>query len=453
LQPESRTPAGPRRPSLKRVSAYAGVAAIVCVLACLFLPGVFINPFFEGRITRACEEAYPAHTIRIDGLQYDIWTNRLLCGPVSVAAADSTPVFSAARVAVTGVDRLSLLLGGGVTHDGLGGALAEAQDVALVFRQSQHELRCAALRVSAPDSLVTIDGLRYQPTAGDERYFAGSAYRRTRYRLMVPQISVTGLTWMMPENGCRARAVRIGDASLSVLIDKEKPVNDTAALPSMPAELLASLGGPLYIDSVLFVNGRLEYQERFEAGAVPAVLTWDSVQITAEGIGNTAGRADTAVVLARGILMGAGAASIRMSMPLASPDLSFRYSGSMGGMDLARFNPFLEVSEGLRLKSGTLHSVAFDIDVAAGKATGSVRAAYEDLKIVAIEKGTGSEAGIANTVVSFIANNVSLRTTNSPEASGPLKAGIVKYERNGDDAFLEIAWFALLSGIGDVVGF
>lgn len=449
---KARAQTGPRILSPKKIAAYAGLAALSCILVCLFFPGVFINPFLEGRITEAFGEAYPSHRIRIAGLDYNFWKNRLVCDSVRVIAADSAPVFSATGLTVTGVSRLPLLLGGGVTPDRLGDAHAEARDVILTFTQSQHELRCALLRISMPDSSATIEGLRYQPRAGDEGFFAGSAYRKTRYRLVVPRVGVAGLVWVMPGDGYRARAIRVEDASLSVLIDKEKPSNTTAANPRMPAEILASLGGSLYIDSVKVVNGRMSYEERFDAGSDPAVLTFDGIQMTAEGVGNTAGRADTVVVRARGILMGAGAMTGRLSMPVASPELSFRCSGSLGAMEFARFNPFVEVSEGFRLKTGTLHSAAFELDVTAGKAGGAARVVYNDLKIVAIEKRSGSESGIVNTFVSLIANNVKLRTTNMPDGSDSMKVGTVRYDRKRSETFLEFAWLALRSGIGDVVG-
>jgi hypothetical protein len=448
-----RAPTGTGRSPLKKAAAVAGIAALVCVLACLLLPDVFINPFLGWRVRQAFTEAYPGHRLRLSGFRYDIWSNHAVCDSVSVTGADSEAVFSASRAGVSGIGRLRLLLGGGLAGGWLGDVRAEARDVSLAFARSRHELRCATVQVSAPDSSLTIEGLRYRPPASDEQFFARSAYRRTRYLLDVPSVRVTGLAWLTPGNGCRARAVRIGDASLSVLIDKYKPVDETAEHPRLPGEILASLGIPLKIDSVVLLNGRMVYQERTDEGLTPAVLTVDSVEIRAEGIGNRAGGADTAIVRARGSLMGSTVMRVRMSMPVVAAGLSFSLSGSVGSLELARLNPFVEVSQGLRLKTGFLHSASFDIDVADGRASGVVRASYEDLKIVVIDRRTGSEGDVVDTFVSILANNVRLRTTNMPDGSGAGKAGEVSYERQVDETFLESAWFALRNGLGDMVGF
>jgi hypothetical protein len=250
-----------------------------------------------------------------------------------------------------------------------------------------------------------------------------------------------------------ARAARLDDVSLSVLINKDKPVNAAVSGSPMPNAMLASIKASFRIDSISIMNGRLTYGERFGIGSAPAVLTCDSLQCLAKGIGNTAEHGDTVVIRAQGLLMNAGVMNVQMSLPIASTELSFQYSGSLSQVDLSAFNPFIEVSEHKRLKTGILHTAVFDVHVIAGRASGSVRAAYKDLKIVAIEDRTGSESGVGNTVVSFFANNIKLRTTNMEGHAGSIKIGAVDYTRKSDETFLEFAWFALRSGISDVVGF
>ena len=448
-----RAPSAPGRFSLKKGAAIAGMTVLAAVLLGLMLPDVFINPLLEWRLKRAFTDAYPGYAIRISGFRYTIWSNHAGCDSIRVTNADSAVVFSAGRVDVSGAGRLRLLLGGGLTGEWLGDVRAEARDVVLVFAGSRHELRCATLQLSAPDSSLTIERLEYRPAADDRLFFAGSKYRRTRYRLDVPGVSVSGLAWLMPGNGCRARMVRVGDASLSVLNDMEKPIDESAGNPRLPAEMLASIGVPLIIDSLLILNGSLAYQERTGEGSTPAVLSCESIEILAEGIGNRAGGADTAIIRARGALMGSGEMHLRMAMPVAPSGLSYRVSGSLGSLELSRLNRFVEISEGFRLKTGVLHSASFDIVVTAGRASGVVRAAYEDLKIVAIDRRTGSESDVVDTFVSLVANNVKLRTTNMPDDSGARKEGEVSYDRQDDETFLESAWFSLRSGLGDMVGF
>jgi len=440
---------------MKRTAHHTGIAGLGCILLFLIFPDILINPFIEGRISSALTEGYPGYTINIYGLEYDFWRNRVGCDSVHVMTTDSLPVFKATRVGVTGVSRLPLLLGRDIASDILAGADADAFDVVLAFPRSQHDLRAASVRLSGEDSSLSVEGLEYRPAVDDDRYFAADEFRRTRYRLAVPRVRIAGLACPGLSLGTdwRARAIDVGDAFLSVLVNKDKPENENGASPRMPGELLSSLGGAVRIDNISCENGKLEYLERFGAGSEPAVLTCDSIQVVSRWRINTGDRGDSSVIRARGTFMGAGEASVRMSIPAASTGLAFQCSGRLGRMNLSDFNPFLERSEHLRLKTGILESASFDIDVVAGRAEGTAHVVYEDLKVVAIEDRTGSESGVGNTVVSFFANNIKLRTTNMPDESDSMKVGEVRYDRDSSETFLEFTWFALRSGISDVVGF
>jgi hypothetical protein len=151
--------------------------------------------------------------------------------------------------------------------------------------------------------------------------------------------------------------------------------------------------------------------------------------------------------------MKASKMKIIMVIPVISREIKSRYSGSFDAMDLSRLNSFLEIGEGLRIKTGTLQSVTFDFSMIAGRSSGTVLALYRDLHIAAINRRTGSERGVVNRITSFITNDMKIRGTNMPDKSGSMKIGEVNYTRKRDDTFLQLVWFSLRSGVGDVVGF
>ena len=89
--------------------------------------------------------------------------------------------------------------------------------------------------------------------------------------------------------------------------------------------------------------------------------------------------------------------------------------------------------------------------VTAGQARGRVRAIYKDLEMAVLDKQTGTEKGFDNRVASFFANVLKFRNSNAPDASGSMKEGEVKYTRRPDDEFQQFAWFALRTGVMDVI--
>jgi hypothetical protein len=219
----------------------------------------------------------------------------------------------------------------------------------------------------------------------------------------------------------------------------------------MVHEALAAIKQPLRIDSLSISDGNLTYRERVIAGADPGVLTFGAVSMSVAGIANR-GDASAAILLrAQGELMNAGTVKLLMSIPITPSDFSLHYSGSLSAMDLTRLDAFLAIAGHTRIKSGTAKEASFDIEVTGGQARGWVKAIYENLEFAFLDKETGSENGLDNRVVSFLAKKLKFRSSNVPDAAGLMKEGKVNYTRKPEDPFVRFVWFALRSGAMDVV--
>ena len=452
-------PANRSKLSPRKLAAYAGlaVAAVILfsVLVFLFFPVTYINGYLKNQIIKAFARAYPAYSIRIAGVHYNIWKNRIGCDLIELTSIDSTFSFTVAKFSVRGISWVHILWQGDIASKDFSGSVADAREIVLSFRQSQYELRCARLRVSVPDSEISAEALELHPLVEDDKFFAGSKFRRTRFRIVLPQCRVTGADCLglLQGEAYRARSVKVNDASFDILVDMDTPYNKNSSRPLMPNEALSSITKMTQVDSLNIMNGRLKYAERYRIGAAPAEVTFDSIQMLAEGITNHAAPGATAVIHAQGNFMKSSTMKILMVIPVASPEISFRYSGSLDLMDATRLNSFLEVGENLRIKSGILQNATFDVNVTAGRASGTVWVMYRDLTIAFRDSRTGSEGGAYNRITSYIANAAKIRGTNMPDKSGSIKIGKVKYPRERDDTFLQLVWFSLRSGVGDVVGF
>lgn len=276
---------------LKKAS-HAGVAVgaivFICVLAFLLFPDPLVNRFIRPRIAKAFAKAYPAYSISIADMNYSVLKNRFGFDSLALSAVNGRFSSNVGPVSVSGIHWMHLLWGGSLVPTDYANSIVEAQNVVLNFPQSQYELRCGPLRVSVPDSEIVVEALSLQPVGNDEQAFAGSAFRKTRYRLAVPQVSVMGFAGLelLKGRNYRARCAQIHDAFLDVLINKDKLSKKGTSSPPMPNEILASIKGTLQVDSLSVINGRVQYGERFGVGSKPAFITFDSVQVLAEGIAN-----------------------------------------------------------------------------------------------------------------------------------------------------------------------
>jgi hypothetical protein len=438
-----------------RTAIAAGITLLLVALIFVFVPQIYLDGLLKDRIIGAFAKAYPEYSLKIAGINFNILKNRLECDSISLTKIDATFSCRTGAFSIDGIDWIKLYREKKISLNVIASAVLDAEDIAINSEQSQIQIQCGRLHLSIPDSAIVADALEFHPSINDEQFFAGSRFRNTRYRFVIPEISVNGLVYsgLLHGNNYRARSINIRDAFIDILVNMDKPWNTNAINPLMPNESLSSMKDTIRVDSLLIVNGRLNYNERYVVGAEAALVTFDKMQALALGIVNHTGRLDTIAIHAQGMFMNAATMKLHMSIPLGSPQFSFSYGGSVGEMQVSRLNGFLETAERHRIKSGVLHGADFEVDVNSGRATGYVRAEYSGLSIAILDKYTGSERGIADRISSLIGKLFVIRGTNTPDKKGSMKIGVVKFTRKPDEPFIQFAWFALRSGVGNTVGF
>lgn len=441
--------------AIKYASFIIGAVILICVSIFIFFPDPFINTFLKDRITKSFTNVYPAYTIQLGDMHYNVWKNRLVCDSITLKTSDSTFTCSVASFSVSGIGRMKILLQRDFTPNTLTSSVIDAQKIVLNFRKSQNEIRFGMLHISVPDSEMTADSIKYYSLIDDERFFAKSQFKQTRYRFDITQIKIMGLDCLalLQGNIFNARSINLHDVVADILVNMDKPYNKNSSNPQMPNEALSSMKEIVKVDSLKIINGRLKYSERFAVKAKPGVITFNKVNISVSGIANHTAHPITAVIHGEGLFMNSGTIKLFMAIPLTSKDFSLRYSGSFGAMDASKLNSFIEASEHHRIKSGVLQSATFNINVNSGHASGTLRVAYKDLSIAILNKNTGSENGVFDRISSLISKIFIIRGTNMPDKKGLMKIGEIKYTRKPDEPFIQFVWFALRSGVGDVVGF
>jgi hypothetical protein len=269
----------------------------------------------------------------------------------------------------------------------------------------------------------------------------------------VPECGVLGLAYgeLLRGKSCRAESVHLYQPSFEALVNHDKPAKPFVKRPLMVHEALAAIPFPLQIGLLHLINGHLAYAERVVAGAAPGVLTFSAVSISVAGIANRAEPPATIFLLAQGDLMEAATLRVLMSIPVAPPNFSLRYSGSLGAMDLTRLDAFLDIAEHTRIKSGYTQEAAFEIDVTDGQAQGRVQGTYRNLQIAILNKQTDSSKGLRNRMESFLANEFRIRRANAPGTLRETKEGKVNYSRRPQDKLMQFVWFALRNGILDLI--
>jgi hypothetical protein len=444
-----------RKQQLRRLAALVGCffGLFVFAMAVLYLGfgPMILNGYAKAKAERAFAAAHPGCVLRIGALDYSAGANCLVVQSVTVSGTNST--LKTGRISLTGVRWSRVLWGRPSLAEALSRASIDATNLNLAFSQTDYGIRCARLRASVPDADLFAEGTELRAMVTDEEFFAAHVYRTTRFHVIAPECRVSGLAYgeLLEGKGYRARAIHLFRPSFESLVNRDQPLKPFEQPPLMVHEALAAIRPPLKVDRLTITNGYVKYCERVVTGEAPGELTFTAVAMAIEGISSRGLGADAIELQAQGNLMGAATLKVRMTIPVAPPDFSFHYSGSLGPMDLTRLDAFLDTAEHTRIKSGTVKEAAFEINVQAGHARGRVRANYRDLTIAVLDKEIGTDDGLKSRVASFLANVLKIRNASAPGAAGAMREGMVTYTRRPQEEFLQFAWFALRSGVMDVI--
>lgn len=445
-----------RKLSLRRLSACVGLclgAAILSVAVLILVFGrAILNGYGKAKLERAFAEAHPGCALRIGKLDYAAGANCLVAESVALRAPNLT--LKTGRISLAGVPWAGLLWGKAARADAFAKASLDARDLEVALPRAHYGIHCARLQASVPHAELIAEGTELRPLVEDDEFFAAHPFRTTRFHVVLPECRVSGLAFseLLQGKSYQAKSVHVSRPSFDAFVNRDKPVGPFVKRPLMVHEALAAVRQPLQVDSLSITDGRVTYRERVAVGADPGVLTFGAVSLNVAGIANRGGPAAAVQLQAQGDLMEAATLKVLMSIPIAPPDFSLHYSGSLSAMDLTRLDAFLDIAERIRIKSGSAQEVAFDIEVTAGHAGGHVRAIYKDLEIAKLDKQTDTEKGVANRVFSFL-ENLRIRSANAPDPSGSMKLGEVNYRRRPEDEFLQFVWFALRTGILDDISY
>jgi hypothetical protein len=441
----------PRRTGAIIGFSILGSALVLIGLLVLTFNSAFLNGYGKGKLEAMLLQSHPEFTLRLGKLDYSAASDRL--SVKSVELSGPKVHISCGQISITGVAWLKLLWGKTETFDVLAKASLRITNIEAQFDSTGYRVRCARLEAAARDSELRFTDTQLMPLVNDEAFFGAHDFRMTRYRGVVPELKVQGFGYqqLFRGTGFRADSIHVSRPSFDILVNRDKPVQVLGKSPPTPNEALAAIAQPVQFNHLVVSNGDLTYRERVIAGRDPGVLTFSPMNLAVEGIANREELSTGIVVRANSRFMNAGELTLLVNLPVGSTNFSLHYSGSLSGMDLIRLNAFLEPAEHLRIKSGNAQWATFDIEVNSGQARGKVRGGYADLKIAFLDKQTGSAKGVENRLGSLLANAFKIRNSNRTESLGEQWEGQVDYARQSQDAFVQYLWFALRTGVLDLI--
>jgi len=152
-------------------------------------------------------------------------------------------------------------------------------------------------------------------------------------------------------------------------------------------------------------------------------------------------------------LMDSGPLQVEFNFNLTDSAKSYSYKGSVGPMDMGKLNKAVMPFALVKLTSGQLDELSFDIKANRNVSKGNVTLLYHDLKIHVLKMDTIQDMYRHRGMASLFANALIVKRNNPDKPGGIPRSFNVTYVREPDTAFFKTVWKTLAKGIKASAGY
>lgn len=303
---------------------------------------------------------------------------------------------------------------------------------------------------SSRDSSAMIKEISLQPKIPRYEFSQTAGHEVDRIALQIPELTIQGLdiSSLIEDRRLMGRMIRLKNTKLNIFHNKIPPAAPTRT-HTFPHLLFRRLDLPVAIDSVAISNADITYTEQENLVPKPGSIHFQHTDATIHNLYNYA-YSDTVsmpiTMHASTDIMGAGRLNADFTFP-SNTSGRHHISGTVGPMPMTILNRTVENLGLIHIESGKLHSINFDMDIGAEKATGTLKMHYTNLKVKIIEFDSIKEKN-QKQFKSFLTNTFVIEKENKP----PLRKGTISYEREAQKSIFNYWWKSLLSGLKSSIG-
>ncbi|HEY7504618.1 MAG TPA: hypothetical protein VH700_11000 [Gemmatimonadales bacterium] len=322
----------------------------------------------------------------------------------------------------------------------------------LVLRpDSLIEFSAARLQADFTDSTLGLAGVEHEPAISEAEWVRRLRVRRDRIRFTADSLHARGVAYRAFLSGGEVgiRALELRGGRLDVLADRRIP----KGLPRRhrtPQQVAARTRSVLRLDTVLVVGGTISYRERKPKSDRPGVVSFEEVKGTVLHL-DLPSRGEPLRIEASARLMGEGALTGRLSIPLDAPDFRYELTGRLGRMPALAFNRFLSVNEGFEFDGGRVEQIDIRQTMRAGLTKTTVTPRYRDLSVDPTGEGGGVIGAVTRGAKEFLAQTFVVRSSNPGDEEKPPRVARTARRYDPTVPWLQFLWISLREGLMEVI--
>lgn len=243
-------------------------------------------------------------------------------------------------------------------------------------------------------------------------------------------------------------SISISSAEISSY--KNRQIEQAKRVKKLFYESIQQFPLPLTIRTIRMDNIQVEYQELAKNGITPGTVTFNQLNGTFDSLTNIVTPAQPYFTLrASGKLMNRTLLKAIFRLPVDSLNPRFEVKGNLGKMNMEDLNPVIVPLAKIKITSGEIESMTFDITGNSEESKVNMVLLYRDLKIRLMKEKDGHLK--TRSFLTTLANGL-IATGNNPQTLQDVRQAEATAKRDIYRSQFNYLWRTLLAGIKISIG-
>jgi hypothetical protein len=310
---------------------------------------------------------------------------------------------------------------------------------------SNYLIKVDTIQYNTYRQTLFIGRIRLKPAFEHYVFAARTPWQSDRFDIDAKQITVDhfSLIHLISNKELVCRKIEMGNAWLEVFRDKRRPFKHESK--PLFTEMMYRYPGKLQIDSLVVTNSDIVYLEHNPDATKAGKITFTNAEFKLANITNDSLNSGSFNLKGRAILMGKSQVSVELIAKHFDRLGTFQVKGSIQEMEISAFNPMLEESAFVTVRSGKLRKIKFSFFANQHLAAGDMMMIYNDLNLALLDSSNKKDPGLKTRLQTWLLNKMIM--DSNPLKEEPARKGIIRYKRDPERFLFNYCAKAIFSGV------
>ncbi|SHL13414.1 DUF748 domain-containing protein [Hymenobacter psychrotolerans] len=323
----------------------------------------------------------------------------------------------------------------------------------VAFNAPYYRLAVGSMRLDTRQQTLVLGLVQMAPTMTVAEQARRKGHQAAHVTLRLPELALQGLDFpaLLRRGSLRARQLDLRNGRIVTSSDGRFPVNPRQSVAT--PEAIGRLPFRVDVRQARITNAGIRMIYRSPRSAQIGVMAIQELTATLRNISNDPRHMSAATPMtgeATGVLQKKSHARLRLQANLLDPAGRHTLQGGFSAAPLAMLNPMVVPTRGIRLRSGQIEQIRFEMQLDRQQARGTMWAQYYGLKLDLLNKK--NKRGVLHRVGTTLANGVFLRDNNPRQPGQELQTGQMNSDRQLRFSVFSLWRQGLVSGLLNSAG-